>query len=98
MRWIKTCQQWSYSTCPAEQQGTTGFLLDGRCVWVNSHHLFQIGVKFWCFGEHRLRLKLGGFHKCTAFSECAHPHPETLARGRQFVTLKIRKIDSGEEN
>lgn len=98
MGWIKTYQQWSYSTCPAEQQGTTGFLLDGKCVWVNSCHLFQIGLKFWCFGEHCLRLKLGGFHKFTVFSECAHPHPETLTTGSQFVTLKIRKIDLEEEN
>ena len=65
---IKTYRRRSYSTCPADQQGTPGLLLDGRCVGVNPDHLFPIGVKFWCFGEHCFRLKLGGFHKFTSFS------------------------------
>lgn len=65
---IKTYQWWLYSTCPADQQGTPGLLLDGRCVGVSPDHLFWIGVKFLCFGEHSFRLKLGEFHKFTSFS------------------------------
>lgn len=68
MGWIKTYRRWSYSTCPADQQGTPGLLLDGRCVGVSPDHLFRIGVKFWCFGEHHFRLKLDGFHTSTSFS------------------------------
>jgi len=65
---IKTYRPWSYSTCPADQQGTPDVLLDGRWVGENPDSLFRIGVKFWCVAEHHFRLKLGGFHKFTSSS------------------------------